>query len=230
MMTNEVPWGLKVPEHRLMRNSKLRLAGQSQSQIETWQQQTKACFTTQKLSIQIDNPINSSIYSPLYTMMSYNHAQKIKIELAFILLSVIIAGLIVLPIINAGIKFDLLVYNFIYVMVALTFIRWLVRWDLHPLSDSKVGKVLIIFMTPILFFPLLEGIHSFIEFKDQAGLESIMTHLSHKKQQWYSAYMRNEYLFFAVGSFITSILLIFKMLRSIWRQYKYADKNKLKEG
>lgn len=163
-------------------------------------------------------------------MESYNNAQKIKIELVFILLAVIIAGIVVLPIINAEIKFDLLIYNFIYVIIALTFIRWLVRWDLHPLSDSKVGKVLIIFMTPILFFPLLEGIHSFVEFKDQVGLEAIMTHLSHKQQQFYSAYMRNEYLFFAVGSFITSFLLIFKMLRSLWRQYKYADKSKLKEG
>ena len=163
-------------------------------------------------------------------MMGYNTAQKIKIEIGFLLLAVIISGLVVLPIVNAGIEFELLAYNFAYVVVAVTFIRWLVRWDLHPLSDSKIGKVLIIFMTPVLFFPLLEGIHSFIEFKDQQGLESIMTHLSHKKQQFYTAYLRNEYLFFAVGSFITSIFLIFKMLRSIWRQYKYADKNKLKEG
>ena len=157
-------------------------------------------------------------------------SKRFTIELIFITLSIVLASLIILPIINAGIKFDLIIYNFIYVIVSITFIRWLVRWDLHPLTDSKVAKIIIICLTPMLFFPLLEGIHSFVEFRDQEGLSSIMTHLTHRKQQFFTKYLSNEYLFFAVGSLITSFLLIFKMLRSIWRQYKYGDKNKLKKG
>ena len=156
--------------------------------------------------------------------------KRIYIEVVSLLISIVLAGLIVLPIVNAGIKFDLITYNFIYVIVSLTFIRWLVRWDLHPLTDSKLAKITIICLTPLLFFPLLEGIHSFVEFRDQAGIASIMTHLSYSSEQFYSKYLSNEYLFFAVGSLITSFLLIFKMLRSLWRQYKYGNKNKLKEG
>jgi len=162
--------------------------------------------------------------------MTGEKSKRTYIEMIFILISIVLAGLIILPIINAGIQFDLVIYNFIYVVVSTTFIRWLVRWDLHPLTDSKWAKIVIICLTPMLFFPLLEGIHSFVEFRDQVGITSIMSHLSYKSQQFYAKYLSNEYLFFAVGSLITSFLLIFKMLRSIWRQYKYGDKNKLKEG
>lgn len=146
---------------------------------------------------------------------------RIKLELLFLAITLVLSFLIVLPILNADIEFALLPYNLIYCIVLLTILRYLVLWDYHPFRYSKYGKIALIFIVPISFFLLLEGIHSFVEFRDQIGFDLITSHLSYGESQSYKSYIEKEYLFFSVGSMICAFLLIFKMIRSLWRQYKF---------
>lgn len=135
----------------------------------------------------------------------------------------IIAVLIVLPIVIANIPFDWLYYNIAYIVGSITIIRILFGLKYHPLAQSRIFKTVLILMAPILFFPILEGIHSFLEFNDREGLQSIMAHLSIESQNWFMHYIRIEYIFFAMSCMVGVFALIVKMIRSLWRQYRFNE-------
>jgi len=148
-------------------------------------------------------------------------SKKWTIELVWWLATAVIAALIILPILQAGIEYPWLIYNIIYIIGALTVVRWMFTLHHHPLARSKPFKIIVILVMPILFFPTLEGIHDFLEYCDQEGLQQIMPHLAPESQTKYMAYIRIEYVFFAVTCFLGVFALIIKMIRSLWRQSKY---------
>ena len=152
-----------------------------------------------------------------------NQSKYWLIELFAFLASATVAVLVVLPIYSAAIPFDFMEFNLLFVIVGLTFSRYIFYLNIHPLRRSRIFKVLIIFSVPFLFFPLLEGMHSFLQFNDTEGLQSILTHLPYKQQSGYMRYIRLEYLFFGVVALAGSFFVIVKMIRSLWRQYKYDE-------
>ncbi len=147
---------------------------------------------------------------------------KWAVEILFIFFTATLAFLVVLPIINNSIDFPFFTYNVIYAFVGLTVLRYLVLWEWHPMANNRWFKIGIIFIVPLVFFPLMEGIHSFVEFNDQVGIQSILSHLSYEEAQFYRGYIRSEYLFFGIASFLGALCMILKMMRSLWRQYKYG--------
>ena len=151
-----------------------------------------------------------------------NQTKRWVIEGVLWILTIVLAAIIVLPIINNAIVFPFLEYNIFYAIMGLTLFRYILFWHIHPLTDSKPFKVILICMVPLLFFVLIEGIHSFVEYNDQVGMQDILSHLSLSKYNFFIKYIRIEYLFFGIMSFLGSLLLILKMIRSIWRQIKYS--------
>ena len=145
------------------------------------------------------------------------------LEVLYLLGTGIVALLVMLPIIESGIDFPWLIYNSVFLVGALTLVRYIFYFDRHPLARSKVFKILMICSIPILFFPIIEGLHSFIEFNDREGIASLLGHLNYSKQDSYSRYIRVEYLLAGVTCFIGSFALIIKMIRSLWRQVKYGQ-------
>ena len=150
-------------------------------------------------------------------------SKKWSLELIWWLVTVVVVALIMLPIIQANIDFPWMIYNVVYLVGAITLLRYNFSLHHHPLSDSKLFKISLILVAPILFFPLLEGLHDFLEFNDQEGLQTLVGHLSVKKQSWMMKYMRIEYVLAGTTCFLGVFAMIVKMIRSLWRQVKYAD-------
>ena len=148
-------------------------------------------------------------------------AKKWMIELVWWMTTAVIAALIVLPILQADIEFPWLIYNVIYIIGAITLVRWIFSLHHHPLATSKVFKTVMIFLVPLIFFPTLEGIHDFLEFCDQEGLQKLMPHLQPESQTKYMRYIKAEYVLAAVTCFIGVFAMIIKMIRSLWRQSKF---------
>lgn len=138
------------------------------------------------------------------------------------LLTVILTTVVLLPVYQAGIVFDWWHYNILYLIGAFTLLRYLFFFRYHPLEKSRVFKVLAIFAVPLLFFPILEGLHSFLEYSDRVGLQSFMSHLTIQKQNWFEQYIRTEYILSGVTCMIGAFALIIKMIRSLWRQYRFG--------
>jgi len=148
--------------------------------------------------------------------------KKWTIELVWWLATLVVASLILLPIVAAGIDFPWLIYNAVYIIGAITLVRYIFSLHHHPLARSKPFKIIMIFLVPLLFFPTLEGIHDFLEYCDQEGLQKLMPHLSPSTQTKYMSYIRTEYVLAAVTCFIGVFAMIIKMIRSLWRQSKFG--------
>jgi len=149
-------------------------------------------------------------------------SKKWTIEIAWWLAAFVIAALILLPITQADIEYPWLVYNAVYIIGAITLVRYIFTLHHHPLAHSRVFKTIMIFLVPLLFFPTLEGVHDFLEYCDQEGLQKLMPHLKPETQTWYMSYIKTEYVLAAVTCFIGVFALIIKMIRSLWRQAKFG--------
>ena len=153
--------------------------------------------------------------------MTNNTEKHWVAEILWWIITLIICSLVLLPISVHEVPFQFIGFNVLYVIVGMTWCRYLLFFNSHPLAYSRIFKILLIFVAPLFFFPMLEGIHAFLEFNDREGLQSILSHLSFKKQVWLMRYIRSEYLFFSFMSFLGSFALIIKMIRAFWKQYKY---------
>lgn len=138
-------------------------------------------------------------------------------------MTAVAAAIILTPIFSYGVQFQFYSYNLVFALSGLTLLRYLLDIESHPLAHSKLFKVLIIFAVPILFFPVIEGLHDFIEYSDREGLQTGMSHLSFSQQNWLSQYIRSEYLLLGIATMVGILLMIVKMIRSLWRQYKFES-------
>jgi glucan phosphoethanolaminetransferase (alkaline phosphatase superfamily) len=141
------------------------------------------------------------------------------IETAWIMAAVFLALLVILPIRIYKIDFPYFSLNIFFVIGFVTFCRWLFLWKFTPYAWFKSGKLALIF---IMIYVIFFGINQFGEFRaylDDTGLQDLVAHLNEKEQNSLSLYIRSEMIFFATAFIFTSILIPFKMIRSIWRQY-----------
>jgi len=107
--------------------------------------------------------------------------------------------------------------NILTITLAITFIRYIFLLQHHWIAYSKWIKAVFIFIPiPILFF-LLGFFYDFQSFYDERGIESVMTHISLKKQTQLSLYIRTQLILFWAAAFITNLILPFRMILSIWR-------------
>lgn len=145
--------------------------------------------------------------------------QKIYFELAWILFTLILVGLIILPIYLAlGDNYDFYIENILVIIIAITFIRYIFFLKHLWLSYSNKIKVVFIFIPIVVLVYLMDTMYDFQAFSDEEGLKSIMGNLSNKKQEQLSIYIRTEMVLFWVAAFISNALLPFRMLVSIWKK------------
>ncbi len=155
--------------------------------------------------------------------MKLSKSKQWYLEITWWVISTVIAVIVILPIWSAGVTFRFYIYNIIFVMAGVNLLRYLLFFEHHPYSKSKSFKIAIIFCVPILFFPVLEGLHDFIEYNDHEGLQTGMDHLNHKHKNFLIRYIRIEYLLLGISTMAGLLLLIIKMIRSLWRQVKYQE-------
>lgn len=58
---------------------------------------------------------------------------------------------------------------------------------------------------------------------DETGMLTLVEHMHAENQMGWIRYMRNEMVFFAMGSIITTVALAIRMIVSLWRM-KNSDK------
>lgn len=142
-------------------------------------------------------------------------------EVVWVSICLLFALLVVFPIWSAGIPFEWIEYNIVFLFLALSIIRLLFFFEHHPFYASRAFKIMLICIVPLSIFPIIEGIHSFTEFHDREGLQSILGAVPPDKQSFYIQYIRTEYLLAGITCFLGVFALIIKMIRSLWRQVKY---------
>jgi hypothetical protein len=140
-------------------------------------------------------------------------------EVAWIIVSILLSFIVLIPIFAYQVEYPFILHNVLFIIGFVTFTRWLFLWKFTPYAWSKWLKLSLVFlMIPVIF----TGISMFFEFRvylDDIGLQEILSRLRDIDQRNLALYIRSEMIFFGTAYIITSILIPFKMIWSIWKQY-----------
>lgn len=124
---------------------------------------------------------------------------------------------ILFPILSVVSDYHFLGVNVLFIVVFITLARYLFLLHLTFLSQQEWLKVVLVFVSPILVFLLVQEVNSFQTFVDEYGWEAVLGNLPMNKLKSLASYTHSELLFFGVGSAISAALIPFRMVFSIWR-------------
>lgn len=147
--------------------------------------------------------------------------QSLKLRWSFeiiaILITFIIVGLIVAPIVLNINEYVFLIFNMAAIFLFFTLIRYVFLLRLTPFARFSPIKLIFIFLAIPIFVYLVDGLAEFQFFLDENGTYALVKNLHHDKQIPLSKYIRAEMIFFTVGSIIATAILPIRMIISLWR-------------
>lgn len=143
---------------------------------------------------------------------------KLSFSLLWLVITAVIVCLILLPIYNAtGSEYGYYIPNALYIIIAITFTRFIFLLDYHWWAPNKKLKVILAFLVIPIGLYVVDTHYEFQRFLDEEGLDSIL-----KSGQSVSiiSYIKNQFMLFWAWAFLACICIPIKMIRSIWRDYK----------
>ncbi len=155
---------------------------------------------------------------------------KLTLEAFWWIATAIIILVVLLPIFQTFKIHPFLKSNILFILVFITFTRYIFLLKNTFLARIRPIKILLIVACLPLTFYLISLVYDLQMFLDENGKQALMIPeymkdgLTAKKQENVINYMRSEMLFFGVGSIITSMLMPLRMILSIWRTYNTEDK------
>ena len=143
--------------------------------------------------------------------------QKIRIELLWWLFTLLLIVIVLYPIWQNVPGYPFYAGNIFFIAVFVTFTRYTFLLRSTLLAYTKWIKVGMIAIAAILFFVMSTALSDFRNFLDERGLQTLVTHLDVNAQTSLINYIKNEMVFFGVGSIVSGILLPLRMIVSLWR-------------
>ena len=140
-------------------------------------------------------------------------------DVIWLALLLLLLTIVLFPIYNAfGANYPFYFANSVFVFVTGLCIRFIFFLEYSFIRKWKWTKLILVFTTPLLLLPLFGYFVDFKEFIDSKGLQSIMSDLHSDRQLSLSKYIRSEMIFFGSSAILSCVVLIFRMISSLWRQ------------
>ncbi len=149
--------------------------------------------------------------------MDQQNSAKLRLEILWWILTTIVVIGILFPILQEVDQYPFLMLNVVFIVVFITFSRYIFLLKHTFLARQQKLKVGLVFLCIPLILYLINGINFFQTFLDEQGVESVLGAVSFEKQSSLAGYIRNEMIFFGVGSLIAAIIMPFRLVLSVWR-------------
>lgn len=147
-----------------------------------------------------------------------------RLELIWMLITAVVATIILGPILYRLPDYNFLWSNVAFIVVMITFTRYIFQLRYTFLANWRILKVALIFICLWLTFLLVQEINGFQTFLDENGIEAIVGSLPRADQEGMMSYIRSEMLLFGVGAVISCAVLPIRLVVSIWRRWNgYED-------
>ncbi|MFN0015390.1 MAG: hypothetical protein ACKVU2_12655 [Saprospiraceae bacterium] len=149
--------------------------------------------------------------------MDKQQSLKLVLEILWWALTAVVVWAVLYPIHKAMHVWPYQGWNIIFVVVVITFTRYiflLKHTFLARMQEVKVGLILIMFP---LTFKLIEGLNEFMVFIEEKTWDPLTGHLPLADKTAIEDYIWSEMLFFGAGSFIAAPVFAGRLMMSIWR-------------
>jgi hypothetical protein len=151
------------------------------------------------------------------TVMNKKNSLHFRLELIWWIFTLVLTATILYPILRIVDDYPFLVINIAFVIIFITFTRYIFLLKHTFLAKQQLLKVGIILISVPVIFMLINQINLFQTFLDENGIEGIVGSLSFGRRENIAKFIRTEMLFFGVGSVISSIILSLRLVISVWR-------------
>jgi glucan phosphoethanolaminetransferase (alkaline phosphatase superfamily) len=142
---------------------------------------------------------------------------KWQLEFFFLLFLALLAVGLLYPVRVWLPDYQFLISHFVFIAAFVTFTRNLFLLRFSFLAGRQLLKVLLFFtLIPLVFFFISE-INAFQTALDEEGATGLLGKSLPYEDESILLYIRNQFLFFGVGSVITASLLGLHLIRSTWR-------------
>ncbi len=145
--------------------------------------------------------------------------KKLLLELIWWIATIIIVVLFILPIYNTvGDKYIFYVQNIFFIVLFITFTRYIFLLKYTFLENNKKVKVALVFIPIVLFFYAMDSLFDFQDYIDQQEHIGMLSHLTPDRAMEISKYIKYQFLFFGTGGMMVIFMLPIKMIVSVWKQ------------
>lgn len=142
---------------------------------------------------------------------------KLTFEIVTVVGAAIIAMLLILPIYMVNPNYPFFKSHFIFIFLFLNFAKYIFFLRFSLFSHYNPVKLVFIFLTIPLAVLLTDEFSMFQDYSDTVGLQELVKSMNGNDQNGMMAFIRNQMLFFGAGSVVTTVLLAFRLIISIWR-------------
>lgn len=149
--------------------------------------------------------------------MNKQQTLTLWLELIWWLLTAVVVWALLYPIHKAMHVWPFQGWNIVFVVVVITFTRYIFLLKHTIIARQQEIKVaLILAMFPITFM-MVDALNGFMVYIEENTWDGLTGHLPPVEKRAIERYMWNEMLFFGVGSFIAPPVLAVRLFISVWR-------------
>jgi len=162
--------------------------------------------------------------------MNQQFRLKISLEIIWWIATAILAVVVLFPILRVFKAYPFLWANIAFIAIFITFTRYIFLLKSTFLARLTWLKLILMLVCLPLLFNLISTLYGFQMFLDENGTQTLFS-LKYLREQVpisghtsLMSYIKTQTIFFGVGSIITTFLMPFRMILSIWRTYNTDDK------
>ncbi len=142
----------------------------------------------------------------------------IKMELMWIVFTVILIAAIMFPIYKDFGGYQFKVMNIVFIAAFITFTRSIFLLQYTFWSHWQYVKISLVFLVIPLLAYMVNGLGGFQKFLDEVDTNVWMAEVTEVNHENLLTYIRNEMTFFGVGAIVSAGILPIRMIVSVWRQ------------
>jgi hypothetical protein len=149
--------------------------------------------------------------------MNKQQSLTLWLELIWWALTALAVWIVLMPIQKAMHVWPFEGWNIAFVVIVITFTRYIFLLKHTFLArQQEVKVVLIILMFPLTFI-LVDAVNAFMLYVEENTWEPLTGHLPAADQRAIEDYLWTEMLLFGVGSFIAAPVFAARLMLSVWR-------------
>lgn len=137
----------------------------------------------------------------------------------WLILILILSIVILWPIYSNNIEFKFYFDNVLFIILSLIYVRYIFLMRYTFIENTIIPKFIVLPMGIISAIYSYYAMNEFIGFYQDNGMYFSLEKFILSKQEFLGHYIFRQFIFFGVLTLITSIILPFRIVVSIWRVY-----------
>ena len=157
-------------------------------------------------------------------MVATQRNLQIRLEIIWWIFTLVLVLGVLLPIWLNAPNFPFFIPNIIFIVGFVTLARYTFLLKHTFLARLQYIKLITMFLMIPLIFYLVSEIHDFQTYIDEKGWVAIFGAFDPGTMKPFASYIHTEYLLFGVGSITAAVVLVGRLIVSIWRVHNLATK------